>query len=233
MLRLFTIFVLVILSATAIFARTTEPCRLKLAQAPVVRDLRLGMSVADAGSASGAALKPFEVESRISFIKSTNRYVRDYSEVLPGELPEYNRNMRPAKLGNFRVDLNWNILKESLRPNASNIQLDFFQDKLDSISVTYYFKYAIWDGRDEFVRDLSAVNKLPLGAWTRDLKNRNSSLSCAGFDIKVSDPWLSGGKNFTVVVADRSAQKALESLTKQRWLEIKTAEEKFKEDFTL
>jgi len=234
-----TILTVVVLSSTVAFSQISKPCNLTLAKAPIIRGLRLGMSVSEAGNVLGLQLYPNDVNTGISYVRSTNQFLPDSAVVGRELIGEYRGNLRSFKLGNKSVELGWNYIqkiKEPLRQNIAGIKLEFFKDTLESITVSYSFSKPIWNGRAEIVRIFSARAGIP-PSWKNNVKDTASTIDCSGFNVVVDERFRYEGQSplfvqqFSLVLTDQKARQDLDALAKQRWVENKAAEERSKKEF--
>ncbi|MGH7782531.1 MAG: hypothetical protein ACREO5_01630 [Candidatus Binatia bacterium] len=234
MFKHLTASIFVLLSSAAVFAQTSEPCTLKLSQAPALQGVKLGMSAARVGEILGGPIATQMVRTDAIFLRSGNDYVRSYSYPSDqSQLEEWNRNKRTLILGNA-VSSGPNPRPQSISPNVDYMTLEFFQDSLESMTFRYPFSNMPWDGLPEFIQNISAKNRLPLSAWeysTQPNVRSRASLNCGGFQLIVDG--APDGVYFVVDLKDTKARDDLTKVAKQKWLEQKAAEAKLKKEFVL
>lgn len=239
MFRSITLTIFVLLAAAAVFSQSPAPCDLDLSHAPALRGLKLGMPVAAVGEILGVPVNPKPVSTGASFIKSGGDYVRqDGQPQDPTFITEWYRNSKSLRLGNTYLDIGPNVgttgLKDSVSKNAGEIRLEFLHDKLESIWVAYNFSDMPWNGKDEFLRHMSAKFDVPQDQWknvppVNNVTNPVSELRCRDFVL-----WVGGGEQgfaYNIVLKDLKAQDEIARLTKQKWLETIAAETEKKKAF--
>ncbi|MEP7075195.1 MAG: hypothetical protein ABI878_05235 [Acidobacteriota bacterium] len=235
MFRLITLTVFIILSALPVFAQATEPCNLKLPQAPALQRLKLGISFSKAGEILGGPLITSPVTTQAVFFKSGNDYVEpDGSPVTDEQRSEISTNQRRLLLGNV-ISAGPNPRPAWMRKNLDYMSFEFFQDSLESMTVRYRFETPIWNGLPEFIKNISEKDNLPLTAWqyapTRPNAWPQASLNCSGFQMVVTGS--PDTAYYQVDLKDTKARDELTKVTKQKWLEQKATEAKLKKDFAL
>ncbi len=135
-----------------------KPCLLETKDSPVLRGMRLGMTVDEIESVIGTKLKFEELAVRIALKKVKNGYV-----LISEDDPQYydvEHHFINGIYSRFYTDNTANIPKLS---GVSSLNLQFFKNSLFYISVTYGTPDYTWKNAKEFLRDNEEKMNLPKG----------------------------------------------------------------------
>jgi hypothetical protein len=160
-----------------------QECRLTLAQAPVIRGLRLGMTAEDVFEVFAG--NRHDGQMNLELTKTTDRF------------------------GFSRLDVF--ISGPSFKPRfagVNQVSFQFLDRRITSMWISY--DGPEWTGVDEFISRVSEALNLPgLSAWKSAGEVKNPSiktLKCNGFQVRVSS--YGGGQN-SINLQDMSADRVL------------------------
>jgi hypothetical protein len=154
-------------------------CKLKLAQAPVIRGIRLGMTA------------------------------KEVLAVFPGsENDETLRDrMSHAQFGIVTADIVPSYSKLSDKfPGVRSINLGFLDGELNFYSVMYNGPH--WDTDEDFASRVSETLGLPgVATWKRPQHGIGKALTCDGFEVAVQRATASSGNSISVRNIEKDADQ--------------------------
>ncbi len=204
-----------------------KTCLLETKDSPVLRGMRLGMTVDEIESVTGTKLKFEELVVGIALKKVKNGYV-----LISEDDPQYyevKHHYIKGILYHFYTNNTANTPKLS---GIGLLTLQFFKNSLSYISITYDTPDYTWKNAKEFLRDNEEKMNLPKGLWSnRPMEIPEvSEIICTGFTARLTV----APESVTIDVEDKRFNKLMQLEAKRLYIEDleKTEREKLEKKKT-
>lgn len=225
------VLLLIFIFCFNVFGQTTEKCDLTLKDAPILRGLKLGLSVNEVSKILGIEIKLKPKKTNVYLTKEEiAKYTespKDASSLYP--YIEIASTTESQDVGEKEFEYRTFDLSPEHLKDLEKISLRFYKDKLFDVDIDYLVEGYKWNNLTEFIENISGKLNLKVELWSKTTSDIGF-LFCKDFGLVASISNYSQKSGASLSLTDSLVSSELSKISKAAFLEKQKQLEKEKED---